>query len=87
MEMRHWMNHGPETRQATVSPQRSSSCDLLGAQVQTCDAASTRVTLAVLSKEETLALLAYKCLNGMALPYLACDFHRIAKTEGRQRLR
>jgi hypothetical protein len=34
-----------------------------------------------------LALLAYKCLNGMAPPYLARDFRRVADTEGRQRLR
>ena len=34
-----------------------------------------------------LALLAYKCLNGMAPPYLSREFRRVADTEGRQRLR
>jgi hypothetical protein len=34
-----------------------------------------------------LAVLAFKCLNGLAPPYLAREFHRVADTEGRQRLR
>jgi hypothetical protein len=34
-----------------------------------------------------LALLAFKCLNGLAPPYLACEFRRVADTDSRQRLR
>jgi len=34
-----------------------------------------------------LALLVFKCLNGLAPPYLACEFRRVADTESRQRLR
>jgi len=32
-------------------------------------------------------LLVFKSLNGLALPYLACEFRRVADTESRQRLR
>jgi hypothetical protein len=34
-----------------------------------------------------LAMLVFKCLNGLAPPYLACKFCRVADTESRQRLR
>jgi len=34
-----------------------------------------------------LALLVFKCLNGLASPYLACEFRRVADTESRWRLR
>ena len=34
-----------------------------------------------------LAVLAFKCLNGMAPSYLARDFRRVADTHSRQRLR
>lgn len=34
-----------------------------------------------------LALLVFKCLNGLAPPYLASEFRRVADTESRQRLR
>jgi len=34
-----------------------------------------------------LALLVFKCLNGLAQPYLACEFRCVADTESRQRLR
>jgi len=34
-----------------------------------------------------LALLVFKYLNGLVPPYLACEFRRVADTEGRQRLR
>jgi hypothetical protein len=33
-----------------------------------------------------LALLVFKCLNGLAPPYLACEFRQTADTESRQRL-
>jgi len=31
--------------------------------------------------------MVFKCLNGLAPPYLACEFRRVADTESRQRLR
>jgi len=34
-----------------------------------------------------LALLVFKYLNGLAPPYLACEFRRVADTESPQRLR
>ena len=34
-----------------------------------------------------LAVLVFKCLNGLAPLYLACEFRRVADTESRQRLR
>jgi hypothetical protein len=34
-----------------------------------------------------LALLVFKCLNGLVLPYLVSKFHRVADTESRQQLR
>jgi len=34
-----------------------------------------------------LALLVLKCLNGLAPPYLVCEFRRVADTESRQQLR
>jgi hypothetical protein len=34
-----------------------------------------------------LALLIFKCLNGLTPPNLACEFRRVADTESRQRLR
>jgi len=34
-----------------------------------------------------LALLVFKCLNGLAPPLLACEFRRVADTESRRRLR
>jgi len=34
-----------------------------------------------------LALLVFKCLDGLAPPYLASEFRRVADTESRQRLR
>jgi len=30
-----------------------------------------------------LALLVFKCLNGLAPPYLACEFRRVADTDSR----
>ena len=33
-----------------------------------------------------LALLVFKCLNGLAPPHLACEFRRVVNTESRQRL-
>ena len=33
-----------------------------------------------------LALLVFECLNGLAPPYLACEFRRVADTESRRRL-
>jgi hypothetical protein len=33
-----------------------------------------------------LALLVFKCLNGLAPPYLACEFRRVADIESQQRL-
>jgi len=34
-----------------------------------------------------LAVLVFKCLNGLAPPFLACEFRRLSDTESRQRLR
>jgi len=33
-----------------------------------------------------LAVLVFKCLNGLAPSYLACEFHRVADVKNRQRL-
>jgi len=33
-----------------------------------------------------LAVLIFKCLNGLAPSYLACKFHRVADAESRQRI-
>jgi len=37
--------------------------------------------------EFKLAVLAYRCLHGMALPYLACELRRVADIDSRRRLR
>ena len=34
-----------------------------------------------------LPLLVFKCLNGLATPYRACEFRHVADTQSRQRLR